>query len=302
MFTKRALPHIPFILTLQEGDPPEHYKRRVGLLAPLYKKIFKQADVIQVISEFLAGYGREMGYEGEPVVIPNGVTVEHFAEKPPEKNIQKLRDKLSKRDGEVYLVTVSRLVKKNAVDDIIRSLTHLPPHIKLIVLGEGPLGKWLWHLAGKLGVLKRLLFRGHVSHEELPLYLYASDIFVRPSRSEGMGNVFIEAMAAGLPVVGTKVGGITDFLFDPEQTKMGKITPTGLFCNVDDPKSIAESVMRLIDDKKLRERIIANASAMVKEKYDWDTLAQKMYELVFSITSQTLTTKFGGGRKTTRIP
>ena len=134
-----------------------------------------------------------------------------------------------------------------------------------------------------VGVLERVLFTGHLSHDELPLYLHLSDIFVRPSRSEGMGNVFIEAMAAGLPVIGTPVGGITDFLFDPDRTKLGKVTPTGLFCDVDDPASIARAAIRLVEDEALRERIVESGSAMVREKYDWDALARAMHERVLSV-------------------
>ena len=274
---------MPLILSLQEGDPPEHYLRRVGPLRALYRSIFERADIVHAISSFLGEYAHRMGYAGTVRVIPNGVAVSHFGAAPDGAELAALRKKLSKRKGEVYLITVSRLVKKNAVDDCIRALAHLPSHFKLIVVGEGPLGQWLWHLAAKVGVLERVLFTGHLSHDELPLYLHLSDIFVRPSRSEGMGNVFIEAMAAGLPVIGTPVGGITDFLFDPDRTKLGKVTPTGLFCDVDDPASIARAAIRLVEDEALRERIVESGSAMVREKYDWDALARAMHERVLSV-------------------
>jgi len=281
LFTKNALPHVPFVLTLQEGDPIDHYLRRVGMLQPIFQNIFRRADVIQVISEFLGGYAKTMGYTGPISVIPNGVDVATFAKRPAEKELSILKQRMMKKSDDVYLITISRLVKKNAVDDIISALTHLPKNYKLIVAGEGPDGKTLWNLAKDLGVEKRIMFLGHVPHNELPLYLHVSDIFVRPSRSEGMGNVFIESMAAGVPVIGTPVGGITDFLFDPEKTKLGKVTPTGLFCSADNPKSIAKTVERLSSDTKLRKNIIANAYAMVREKYDWKKISTDMYTDVF---------------------
>lgn len=282
LFTKNALPHVPFLLTLQEGDPTEHYKKRVGVLMPLYKKIFTRADKVQAISTFLADFARSMGHIEPVKVVPNGADINHFAHTPSEKKIGVLLEKLSKKQKDVYLITVSRLVKKNAVDDCIRALSHLPEHVKLIVVGVGPDGAALWKLATNLGVEKRVLFTGHIPHEELPLYLHASDIFVRPSRSEGMGNVFIEAMAAGLPVIGTPVGGITDFLFDPDKTKLGKVTPTGLFCEVDSPKSIVSAIERLLKDTDVRDEIIHNASALAKEKYDWETIARTMWEEVLT--------------------
>ena len=101
----------------------------------------------------------------------------------------------------------------------------------------------------------------------LPRVLKAADVFARPSRSEGLGISFLEAMAAGLPVVATPVGGIPDFLTDGE---------TGLFCEVQNPKSIAEKVQMLLSDNSLRERITQNASTMIRERYEWKEIAKKM--------------------------
>ena len=189
-----------------------------------------------------------------------------------------LAKKLQKNDDDFFLITTSRLVPKNGIDDIIRSLKYLPDRVKLIVVGEGPLGETLWNVAHAAGVSKRVRFTGYVPHATLPMYLYVSNVFVRPSRSEGMGNSFIEAMAAGIPTIGTRIGGIPDFLIDPA-TPMGKVTPTGLFCKVQDPQSIAQNVERYMQDKALRLRIIANARAMVKERYDWSVIALDMKKL-----------------------
>ena len=118
----------------------------------------------------------------------------------------------------------------------------------------------------------RVSFLGFVPHDVLPMYLSASDIFIRPSRSEGMGNSFIEAMAAGKPVIATRVGGIVDFLRDGE---------TGLFCEVGNPKSIAQKVEKLMKDRESRDYIIRTASALVTEKYDWSLIAKRTREEVF---------------------
>ncbi|MBT4730800.1 glycosyltransferase family 4 protein, partial [Candidatus Woesearchaeota archaeon] len=119
---------------------------------------------------------------------------------------------------------------------------------------------------------KRVLFVGHIEHGELPKYLHISDVFVRPSLSEGLGISFIEAMAAGVPVVATEVGGITDFLKNGE---------TGLFCGVHDPRGISEKTELLMGDNTLRENIIKNAQAMVKDTYDWNLITKDMKEKVF---------------------
>ena len=105
----------------------------------------------------------------------------------------------------------------------------------------------------------------------MPPYLHISDIFVRPSLSEGLGNSFLEAMAAGIPVIATPVGGIPDFLVDGE---------TGLFCEVNNPHSIAQKVEKLIKDRESRDYIIKNAREMVLQKYSWERVAGEMREVL----------------------
>jgi glycosyltransferase involved in cell wall biosynthesis len=78
LFFKFLRPKIPFLLTLQEGDPIDYIKKRVGVLLPLFKMIFKKADKIQSISNYLAVFGRDMGFGGDIAVIPNGVDLEKF--------------------------------------------------------------------------------------------------------------------------------------------------------------------------------------------------------------------------------
>jgi glycosyltransferase involved in cell wall biosynthesis len=108
----------------------------------------------------------------------------------------------------------------------------------------------------------------------MPPYLQISDIFVRPSLSEGLGNSFLEAMAAGLPVIATPVGGIPDFLKDGE---------TGLFCEVDNPQSIAQKVEKLLKDRESRDYIVRHASEMIREKYQWSMIAKKMQEVLIML-------------------
>jgi glycosyltransferase involved in cell wall biosynthesis len=152
-------------------------------------------------------------------------------------------------------------------------MTHLPEQVRLQIIGTGPLESELKHHAEMLNVASRIDFAGEVSHSEIPMYLSEADIFVRPSLSEGMGNSFIEAMAAGLPVIATPVGGIPDFLADGE---------TGVFCKPGDPQSLAAAVERLRGDAALRGKLTTNALHMVRERYDWDLIAEKLKTQVFA--------------------
>jgi len=279
LFFKMWYPNVRFLLTLQEGDPIEYIKHRVRFVSPLFKRIFERANFVQSISTYLANFARSMGYNGDLEVVPNAVNISHFSKEYSTEELYILRRKLGKKEGDIFLITTSRMVRKNAIDVIIRSLTLLDAHVKFLILGIGPDEEMLRELARSQGVADRIQFLGQILHTEMPKYLKVSDIFIRPSRSEGLGNSFLEAMAAGLPVIATPVGGIPDFLFDPDANPDHE--PTGLFASVDDPASIARQVNRLLNDNVLRMKLFTNGRTLVIEKYDWDLVARSMRERVF---------------------
>lgn len=279
LFFKMRFPKVRYLLTLQEGDPISYIKHRVRFVYPIFRRIFTRADFIQTISNYLADFARDMGYAGALEVIPNAVNVTHFAQEYSDEELFVLKQKLGKKDGDKFLITTSRMVRKNAVDEVIRALPMLGKHIKFLVLGIGPDEEMLRLLARRLGVEDRVHFIGQVLHTDMPKYLKVSDIFIRPSRSEGLGNSFLEAMAAGLPVIATPVGGIPDFLFDPDANPEHE--PTGLFASVDDPASIARQVNRLLEDHALAIKLFTNGHTLVVKKYDWGLIVREMSEKVF---------------------
>jgi glycosyltransferase involved in cell wall biosynthesis len=266
----------PYLLTLQEGDPFEHTFSRwfIRPFRPLLRSGFKNASAVQAISTYLSQWARQMGYQGLTLIIPNGVDVALF------ENGQ--HQVLAKKD-KVTLVTTSRLVHKNAIDDVIRALALLPNTVHFVVYGIGPDESELKALAKKLGVEQRVEFNGHIDHTELPRVLGESDIFIRPSRSEGMGNSFIEAMAAGLPVIATQEGGIADLLFDTKRNPSTE--PTGWAVDKDSPEQIAEAVKEILNTPEQVARVTANAKKMVAEKYDWKGIAEQMSHIFDTITN-----------------
>lgn len=286
-FFKIWKPKVKLVLTLQEGDTEEHLKRYAFGNETLYKYaiqpwhllVFKKADVITAISEYLKD--RALSYDVAcPIhVIPNGVDSKEFSKELTSAQCAALTSKLGKQKDDVILVTTSRLVKKNATEDIIEALTHLPSKVRLLVIGGGPDYKKLKELVQDKKLSNRVQFLGTLQNHELPKYLKVSDIFIRPSLSEGFGISFVEAMAAGLPVVATQVGGIQDFLIDPSQNGRNA---TGLVVEVHNPEDIAEKVLRLMKDNRLYERLIKNASKLVQKKYDWNLITEQMRKQVFN--------------------
>jgi len=303
-FFKKRNPGVKLLLTLQEGDEEKHLKRYVFgsnllyklFIRPWHSLVFKRADHISAISNYLKGRALARGVKCPIEIVPNGVDLGKFARgvilseaKNParmcetESRIQggsfglrpqdDMRGELGIKENEKVIITVSRLVDKNGVGDLIDGVSKLQTtNYKLLILGSGPLEKDLRFKTKNLKLEERVIFLGSVPNEKVPEYLAISDVFVRPSLSEGLGNSFLEAMAAGVPVVGTNVGGIPDFLAEGE---------TGLFCEARNPKSIAEKIKTILENNALRDIIVVNAKKLVEEKYDWKIISGKM-EQVFN--------------------
>jgi glycosyltransferase involved in cell wall biosynthesis len=156
-------------------------------------------------------------------------------------------------------------------------MSYLPAENKLLVLGSGPLEGSLKLKISERNLTDRVLLLGDVPNERVPHFLVIADVFVRPSLAEGLGNSFLEAMAAGVPIIGTKVGGIPDFL---------KPGVTGYFCEVKDPKSIAEKISYILNADNFEEikKIKEAARQMVGERYSWNKIASQMKEIFSRLT------------------
>jgi glycosyltransferase involved in cell wall biosynthesis len=249
--------NISFLLTLQEGDSEEHIAGgRFGLIRIGWRFLLKRATHVQVISSYLDRMAREYGYTGKITLVPNGVDIDIF--------------QIKKQKKKKVIITVSRLVEKNGVDTLITAFAEVKKHTPLAelhIVGDGPLRAKLEVLARIEGVGKAVTFMGIVEHRVIPEKLAEAYMFVRPSRSEGLGTAFLEAMAVGIPVIGTPVGGIVDFLRDGE---------TGLLCRVDDPVYLAGKIITLFENDMLCSKLRNNAQRLVEEQYTWDTAAEQM--------------------------
>lgn len=257
---------VPFLLTLQEGDPTDKIEKQMRFFGPLFTGVFTQAKHIQVISNFLKNWAIQMKAKVDPEVVPNGVDTRMFTFLP------KTRD-----EKEFRLITTSRLVPKNGVDLVIEALNLLPHNVYFDVVGDGFQRKELEEKVELLGLQKRILFHGQKDKKEVIGLLHKADIFIRPSRSEGLGNSFLEAMATGLPIIGTEVGGIPDFLFDP---KTHGEKATGLFCLTEDFKSVADCVQRVIKDRPLYSQLQTNGVKLIEAQYTWDSVALRMKKIL----------------------
>ncbi|OGY93816.1 MAG: hypothetical protein A2406_00445 [Candidatus Komeilibacteria bacterium RIFOXYC1_FULL_37_11] len=266
-------PQIKYALTLQEGDPIAKIEKTMRPLWPLFTKAFSQATVVQTISAYLADWAKKRGVKPKNIVlIYNGANPQDFKNDTPAEELNRLKIKLNKQTNDIYLVNTARLVAQKGHDSVIRALAKLEPNIKFLLVGDGPEEDNLKKLSQELGLTSRVIFVGAVDRTEVTKYRKISDIFVGPSRSEGLGNAFLSAMASHLPVIATRSGGLSEFIFDQK---------TAWVVDKDSPQQIAEAVRDILKNPSKVKTITDSAHQMVCEKYNWDNIATQMKEKIF---------------------
>lgn len=262
----------PYIVTIQSADfsvyhPKANFKPIKLVYEFIERRIFQNAIKCHAVSYYLKEHFKKRGVGAkEIIVIPNGVDQEDFV---PDNNKRDTREELG-LDTENLIVCISRLESKNGTEDLIKAAKILQADIKnfkIAIIGNGSLRKKLEKIKDELGLEKNVVFLGDIPHGIVPKYLACSDVFIRPSLAEGFGIVFIEAMACEVPVIGTPVGGIPDFIRNGE---------TGLFCEPGNPEDIAEKIETLIKNKELKDRLVRNAKQTVTEVYVWDKIVQRI--------------------------
>lgn len=274
---------IPYVLTIQEGDTYEHMFERwfIRPIMPLIRSGFKNTSFVQAISSFLAAWAPRLGYTGEVQLIHNGANPKNLSEDYSREEANVLKEKLGKKDGDIFLLNAARLVHQKGHDDVIRALKLLPENVKFILIGSGPDEEMLKQVAKDEGVRERVMFIGQLTRDEVPLYRnkIVSDIFVGPSRSEGLGNSFLSAMAARLPVITTQEGGLAEFVFDAKRNPDKQTTAWAV--DKDNHEQIAEAVKDIIGNPEKVKEVTDRSRKMVEEDYNWDVIAKKMRGQIF---------------------
>ncbi len=182
-------------------------------------------------------------------------------------------------DKEKILLTVARLVEKKGTLYLIKAMTKIvskDKEIKLYIVGDGILRKSLENLATKLNLKNNVIFLGWLSREEVIKLIKKSIIFVLPSITakdgdcEGLPTVILEAMAYGLPVVSTYHAGIPEAVINNE---------TGFLVPERDYKELADKLIVLISDRRLREKMGKRAREVVQEKFNIEKQIGKLEKI-----------------------
>ena len=211
------------------------------------------------------------------VQLPPGVDEETFH---PGSGGAAVRARLGLTDRPV-VVCVSRLVPRKGQDTLIEAMPRIlasVPDAVLLVVGGGPYEADLRRLAVSTGVARSVVFTGAVPWAELPAHYGAGDVFAMPCRTrrggldvEGLGIVYLEASATGLPVVAGDSGGAPDAVLDGE---------TGWVVRGGSPEEAADRITALLQDPELRRSMGERGRAWVEEKWRWDLLAERLRELL----------------------
>ena len=241
--------------------------------ASLFKKIerfvlFRDYDKIVTVDRHFISVAEKSGYPLDNVVhISNGVDVDDFIVDDDERE---------KRPN--TFLSVGRLVEQKGLEYLIRASGKLKEERvehEVLIVGEGHLKSELKGLVAKLGLEDTVKFLGRLSQDDLLSAYSRARFFALPSLWEGLPITLLEAWASRLPVVATKVGGIPDVCVHGENSFLV------------DPKNagaLADGMRQLIDDKGLSKKLGANGRKLVEERFTWEKVAEKTYELYKKVT------------------
>jgi glycosyltransferase involved in cell wall biosynthesis len=237
-----------------DPSPPSRIRHEI--------RIGQRCDqVIATCSDEVAELTR-MGISAERIsVVPCGVSAREFT---PEGAAEP-------RTGRVRLLTLGRLVPRKGVDTVIEALAGLPDTELLVAggpprarLAQDPEASRLAEIAAERGMSGRVIFTGGVPHDRIPRLIRSADIVVCTPWYEPFGIVPLEAMACGVPVIASAVGGLTDTVVHGE---------TGLHVPPRNPGSVADAARTLLADAALRAQFGRAGVRRVRRWYDWDRVA-----------------------------
>ncbi len=231
------------------------------LTQKLSYKTLKKSDKIVVIDEC-----------SKAILIKNNVPREKIIIISPGIDCNKYKKNIRKKIRHKKIIMVSSyLLKRKAIDFVIKSydeVRYLRNNTELIVVGDGPQKKNLEKLVKRLKLKNSVNFVGHVPNNEISKFYRKADIFVSMSRAESWGQMYLEAMASGLPIVSSRNVGSESIIKDGE---------FGYLVDQEDYKELAKKIIYLIDHPDVMERFGKKARKEVEEKYDWDRVVIPKY-------------------------
>lgn len=238
--------------------------------------IYASADIMVANGDFTAELLKRNGIPAARIrKITPGLDASVFFPEPPDAD---LRRKYGIREDERVVVTVSRLDPRKGHDRVLRALAALSgevPPFKYVIVGRGGQEDALRVLTGELGLRDQVVFAGFVPGEALNHHYNLADIMAMPNvdiegNLEGFGMVFLEANAAGKPVIGGRSGGTAEAIVEGE---------TGFLVDPGDERALEVALRKLLTDDGLRRRMGERGLARVRQEFDWDSRAAALRQI-----------------------
>lgn len=258
----RVLFGLPYIVSLRGGDVPGFRSYDFWLyhmlITPLLHVVWRYAHTVVANSEGLRQLALEFNNKYAIDMIPNGVDLEQF--------------RCEERQWRPpHMVIVGRLVHQKGIDLLFEALAGLQDQPwQLTLVGAGPRRQLLEQMANDMGIRTRIEFAGWQDNQQLPPFYQAANMFVLPSRNEGMPNALLEAMASGLPVVASAISG------NEELVRHGQ---TGLLVPTESPHELRQALAQLMGDEDLRRRMGEAGRQLAASQYSWDNTAESYLQL-----------------------
>lgn len=239
------------------------------------RRIGENTDVITYVSRYTRGrFASAFGPRARLEYLPSGVDTARFRPDPAARAQLRDRYRLGERPT---VVCVSRLVPRKGQDMLLKALPQIRRRVTgaaLVIVGSGPHEEALHQLADESGVRADVVFTGAVPTAELPAHYAMADVFAMPCRTrgagldvEGLGIVFLEASASGVPVVAGNSGGAPETVIDGE---------TGRVVDGRDVDELAEVISDLLEDPATAQRMGEAGRQWVIRDWNWDTLTARL--------------------------
>lgn len=258
------------ILASRLGTEAGSLRGRYFFIGNLLTVVIRRTDAFIAISQEIADGLKSDGVQPERIIkMSNFVdTVKFYPVNSEGQHMLKIALSLDKN---IVINFTGRIVERKGVDVLINAFAKIKELLAssiLIIIGTGPDEDKIKNLVLKLGMNNNIRFLGHSS--EVAKYYQTSDIFVLPSYAEGMPNSLLEAMACGLPVIASRIGGVVDVVED------GK---SGILFEPGNVSELTSAMIRLLKDDELRQRLGTEARRRILENFSIDRVAEEYIKL-----------------------
>jgi glycosyltransferase involved in cell wall biosynthesis len=263
----------PVVVSLRGSDVPGYdpHNRSLQLvhflLTPLTRWIWRRADRVVAVCESLGRLALHTCPDLRYNVVPNGVDLSLFHPRTEPR-----------KPGPIRCLAVARLIERKGLGDLIRAMALLERgRFQVEIVGGGSDEVVLRGLAADLGLANEVRFVGPMPRAEVARRYRAADLFTLPSSAEAFGNVFAEALASGLPIVGSSIGGIPDLV---------EHGTNGLLVQAGNIEALAGAIRYLADDPELRQEMAQRNRAKAEATLEWSQVTRRYLATYEAIQSR----------------